>query len=436
MLKKHTVYIAYLFQKKCSDEFIKWLCRAPIPTSIRVNSIISSYTAIQNCIQLHLNKNSLTNKIDTIETMSELILIYDHTNPSTPLEIDPKRKEIIVDVHCGSSVLRGAHIYAPGVLAMQTNTKLNEIVNIFVDLNGKCKKGFAAIYKSDYKLFIGIGIARMQRYQLYSNVPCNGTAIEMMQTISNVPSIGDSFLPLGEALLQNLPSVVCVRVLCPHKNDVILDMCAAPGHKTTHIAQLINNEGTIVALDKSENRVNLLQKNLTNFHAKCVAAYAYDATKCYDEKVLSSLEPPFGKDSFDRILLDAPCSGSGNRPLLKFDMSEKMVNSYPKIQRKLLCVALELLKPGGILVYSTCSVFPQENEENIKWFIDRFHDRIDLVVAEPMHGNAGWSNHGLTEQERHLVQRFGPNFDDEDQTNDIFNDNIGFFIAKLKKKMI
>lgn len=351
------------------------------------------------------------------------------------------RKEIVVDTICGAAVLRGAHIYSPGVLAMQTNTKLDEMVNVYADIDGACKKGTNTVYQSARKVFLGIGRVKMQRYQLYNNNTCEkGIAIEMMKTVSGVPSIGDSFIPAGKAVLQNLPSIVCSRVLDPQPNEIILDMCAAPGNKTTHLAQLIQNRGTIIALDKSENRVSLLRKNIREFDAHCVEVYAFDATKCLAKDAetpvddANRLRPPFNREIFDKILLDAPCSGLGNRPQLANSMTSKMQKSYPVIQKKLLEVAIQLLKPGGILVYSTCTIFSNENEENVKWALNRFEGALKLVAAEPFYGGPGWPNSGLLDHERILVQRFGPEHDPlRLPSHTAFNDTVAFFIAKFQK---
>lgn len=352
-------------------------------------------------------------------------------------------KEIIVDNICGAAVLRGAHIYSPGVLAMQSNTKLNEMVNVYADLEGACKKGTNNVYQSARKLFVGIGRVKMQRYQLYGKNACaKGVAVEMVKTLSGVPSLSESCIPSGRAVLQNLPSIICGLVVDPQPNEVILDMCAAPGNKTTHLAQLIQNRGTIIALDKSENRVSLLRKNIHEFGAECVEAFAFDATKCSANNTQATidvndrLKPPFSRESFDRILLDAPCSGLGNRPQLANSMTTKIQKSYPVIQRKLLEVAVRLLKPGGILVYSTCTIFPSENEANVKWILNRFEADLNLIAAEPFYGGPGWPNVGLSESERILLQRFGPDADPlRLPSHDIFSDTVAFFIAKFQKKL-
>lgn len=372
--------------------------------------------------------------VESFPSLPEVILIRNiKTNSDDRFNIE--FKEIIVDISCASAVLRGAHIFAPGVLAMQTNTKINELVNVFVDIEGKCKKGLNVVYKSNQKQFIGIGLVKMQRFQLFCSNQMHGIAIEMHRTISTVPSIGDSYLIDQFALLQNLPSIVCARVLNPKTNDRILDMCAAPGNKTTHLAQLMNDIGTIIALDRSDRRVTLLKQNIQRFQINCVQCFTFDATKSISKGCNTSannIEPPFSEESFDKILLDAPCSGFGNRPILSTKMTPKILDSYPKLQKKLLDVAARLLKIDGILVYSTCTVFPAENESNVAWFLSKYTNQFELVDAKPRFGRYGLINAGLNDEQCKKVQNFRPNIHENDES-DLLIDTTGFFICKLRK---
>lgn len=204
-------------------------------------------------------------------------------------------------------------------------------------------------------------------------------------------------------MLQNLPSIVCGHVLDPQPGDTVLDMCASPGNKTTHIAELMNDCGHIVALDKTPNKVIVLKRKIEKFGLKCVNCYAWDSTKavCDNRQVdANRLVPPFGTKTFDRILLDAPCSALGNRPQLRNDITSKMLASYPVVQRKLFKAAVDLLKSGGILVYSTCTINVGENEDIVRWACEKFSDDIELVAAEPMLGGPGWSNVGLSDKQR------------------------------------
>lgn len=204
-------------------------------------------------------------------------------------------------------------------------------------------------------------------------------------------------------MLQNLPSVICARVLNPIPGEKVLDMCAAPGNKTSHLAELMKDDGLIVAIDKTPNKLKILEEKIETYQFKSVKCFAFDSTKllsndnCGDDK---AIKPPFPSNFFDKILLDGPCSGLGNRPLLKHDISPKMLRSYPVIQKKLFKTAVELLKRNGILVYSTCTVTSGENEEIVQWALNTFND-IELVSADPLLGGPGWPNVGLSDDQRY-----------------------------------
>lgn len=204
-------------------------------------------------------------------------------------------------------------------------------------------------------------------------------------------------------MLQNLPSCICAHVLNPNPGERILDMCAAPGNKTSHLAELMKDVGLIIAIDKTPNKLKVLEEKIQNYQFTSVKCFAYDSTKLLSlDDNNGKLEPPFPSQFFDKILLDAPCSALGNRPILRNDMSPKMLNSYPVVQKKLFKTAFELLKSNGILVYSTCTVTSAENEEIVHWALNKF-DGIELISADPLLGGPGWPNVGLNDEQRYFV---------------------------------
>nr|CAI5843796.1 unnamed protein product [Callosobruchus analis] len=304
--------------------------------------------------------------------------------------LERHKKEIIIDVDCASAVLRGAHIYGPGILGMFSGCQIGDFVSIYADINKKCKRGFQKLYEDDGKLFIGNGVVRMQRYQLFSeNAAQKGVAVEMKETISGCPPIGDDFLPRGTALLQNLPSILCVICLDPQRGDI----------------------GTIIAIDKTKNKVRQLEALCEKFGAN-VNYFEADSTKIVagnqmSDKIVTD-GPPFGPETFDRILLDAPCSVLGKRPQIVNKLGSKEIRSY----------AVKLLKPNGTLVYSTCTITLAENEAMVAWALKTF-ENLQLVKPKIMMGSPGWSG-VLSDEDRRLVQRFGPECD---------VDSVGFFFA-------
>jgi len=164
----------------------------------------------------------------------------------------------------------------------------------------------------------------------------------------------------GGFYVQDPSTLLAPLLLDPQPGEIVLDLCAAPGGKTTFMAQLMKNEGHIVASDPSEKRLARLRENCTRLGATCVHPI-----------VLASGPNP----QFDRILIDAPCSNTGvmrRRVDLRWRIQPGEIRRLATAQLDLLGKAASLVKPGGCLVYSTCSLEPEENGELIRTFIAKF----------------------------------------------------------------
>ncbi|XP_032205444.1 tRNA (cytosine(72)-C(5))-methyltransferase NSUN6 isoform X3 [Mustela erminea] len=273
-----------------------------------------------------------------------------------------------------------------------------------------------------------------------------GIGIRMTEPIYLSPSF-DNVLP-SYLFLQNLPSAVVAHVLDPQPGEKILDLCAAPGGKTTHIAALMHDQGEVIALDKISKKVEKIKQNALLLGLNSIKAFCFDGTKALKLDMVKDAEgkPPFLAESFDRILLDAPCSGMGQRPNMACSWTLKEVTSYPPLQRKLFTVAVELLKPGGVLVYSTCTISLAENEEQVAWALRTF-PYLQLQPQEPQIGGEGIMGAGLSLEQLKQLQRFDPSVvplrdTDIDSLRDARiedmiwlanKDCIGFFIAKFVK---
>lgn len=226
-------------------------------------------------------------------------------------------------------------------------------------------------------------------------------------------SVGSSFeYLLGLFSIQEAAAQFPVEVLAPMKGSVILDMCAAPGGKTTQMAAWMGNRGAIIAVDVRRDRLYALENNLERTGVVNCVAYCADAVGL-----------DYGGTLFDKVLLDAPCSGNYVTDRSWFSKrSIRDVEANAVEQRRLLGAAVGLLKPGGTLVYTTCSLEPEEDELNIQWLLDD-HD-VELVEVE------GPGSPALTEAlgkslsgEVARCRRFWP---DEMETQ-------GFFVAKVVK---
>jgi 16S rRNA (cytosine967-C5)-methyltransferase len=158
----------------------------------------------------------------------------------------------------------------------------------------------------------------------------------------------------GWFYIQDPSTLLAVHELNPQPGEAILDLCAAPGGKTTFIAQLMNNQGRIVARDVSEDRLKLIRENCTRLGVACV------------ETVLPS------NSQFERVMVDAPCSNTGvmrRRLDLRWRIQPEEIERLRATQLDLLHQATTSLKPGGVLVYSTCSLEPEENSEVVQQFL-------------------------------------------------------------------
>jgi 16S rRNA (cytosine967-C5)-methyltransferase len=155
-------------------------------------------------------------------------------------------------------------------------------------------------------------------------------------------------------------------LLSPKENDIILDMCAAPGGKSTHIAQLLKNNGKVYAVDKYDVKINMIKANAERMGVTNVEYIQDDAADLQDEKV---------KDmKFDKILVDAPCSGLGvlsKKPEIRWKREITDVMALAELQKNLLSSAPKYLKPGGVIVYSTCTNEQEENMDIVKDFLEK-----------------------------------------------------------------
>lgn len=167
----------------------------------------------------------------------------------------------------------------------------------------------------------------------------------------------------GLITVQDESSMLVAVALGPKPGEYILDSCAAPGGKTTHIAELMKNSGKVISVDLHEHKVKLIDEQVNRLQLSNVETMAMDSRK---------LETKYKKETFDRILVDAPCSGLGvirRKPDIKYQKKEQDIHHLSTIQSTILSSVAPLLKKGGTLVYSTCTMDKEENEEVVKKFL-------------------------------------------------------------------
>jgi len=194
----------------------------------------------------------------------------------------------------------------------------------------------------------------------------------------------------GKWLIQDRSSQWVAPLLRPKKGDKILDACAAPGTKTTHLAQLIEDEGQILATDRSDTRLKLLKENLHRLDIKSVKTLKIDASK------LIEIMPEY-IDYFDKILIDAPCSGLGTlarNPDARWKITKESINQLITVQEKLLENIVPLLNNNGLLVYSTCTICPSENNLLIERFLKK-NKNLQLVFEKQILPNNDYLGDGF-----------------------------------------
>lgn len=190
----------------------------------------------------------------------------------------------------------------------------------------------------------------------------------------------------GKFIIQDGSCSLCAEVLEPMENSVVLDICAAPGSKSCNIQEITNNQSIIYCNDINNNKIDRIKENVYKCGVENVQYMNFDATILQEDLI----------NKFDRILVDAPCSATGvinKNPEIKLFRTKKDVEDLVGIQRRILENCEKYLKKGGILVYSTCSLLKEENEENVDYIknklnlkredIDFYGDKNEFIKLMP-----------------------------------------------------
>jgi 16S rRNA (cytosine967-C5)-methyltransferase len=192
----------------------------------------------------------------------------------------------------------------------------------------------------------------------------HGIQLEGRHHIPGLPGFRE-----GLFAVQDEASQMVAFLLDPQAGERVLDACAAPGGKATHLAQLMANQGELLAMDISGSKLPLIQETAQRLGISIIRTRAADLLQ----------SGAFTAAAFDRVLLDAPCSGLGvirRNPEAKWRLTSDDITRLAAVQKNMLKNAARLLRPGGVLVYSTCSTTPQENEEVLSDFLSRHKDCV------------------------------------------------------------
>ncbi|KAJ8313490.1 hypothetical protein KUTeg_008051 [Tegillarca granosa] len=347
-------------------------CTPPAYTTLRINSLESNKDEIFQHIQREISKiykdRDRDDPVMYIHPKLSEVIVIESRGPNYHHERSDK--EVIVDLACGMAVLRGADIFVQGIMGAPTGMQVGDKVSVYSDVDGQCKKGLIKPFTGK-KIYVGNGVTKVSREELFcSGKDLSGVGILMTEPLYEAPSLME-FCP-HLVFPQNLPSI-----------------------------------GRVIAFDKTLKKVEKIKKNCDNWKITCVEPYVCDATKSVDEAADLSGGPPYPPGCFDRILLDGPCSALGQRPAYISKLNSNSLKSYPTYQRKLFTKAVDLLKPGGVLVYSTCTITLEENEKLVAWALRTF-ENLKLEPQTPHIGGCGRCCDGLTEEDLKKLQYFDP----------------------------
>jgi len=312
------------------------------------------------------------------------------TKPKGPftLEFEENMKEMIVDNRAAEMIYQGSDIFIPGV-KRANKVRVDDIVKVMNQVKTPVAKAQALLNHHDML------------------VQGKGVAARNLLSPFKVPNLQQAGLDDFPAHFQSLPAYLTSMNLEPEPNEKILDCCAAPGNKTIHLNELSKNRATIVAVDRSKNRMQKLNKKIERHRLKSIQTKVGDIVKLSKSWSIK----------FDKILVDPPCSSLGLRPRLVHNIDVKTIKSIAQYQKAILFACDKLLKNNGTIVYSTCTVTKEENEEIIHHAIEN----MDYRVVEQ---NFVFSKTDISISDFTFpVQRFIPGIDN----------TLGYFIAKLQK---
>ena len=440
--KRIVDYLAKYYDK--IDEILQVIATPPALTTLRINTNLVRGPAEKAKLIDELKAQLPPGAFEIIESPAGLpntLGIYHRPDTQSEAVLtEPRHPLVVVDARCGESVLRGADVFAPGVVSVSKGILSGNTVSVIVDVCGTLRHGedparltsggsplLSPEEKTAVIAYVGDGVAQFSRNDMLSAT--EGVSVQITRRIGTSTAVMPSLNGIlsNKIFLQNVSSMVAALALSPAAGARVLDMCAAPGGKTTHIAELIGNIGDVLAVDRSKARAEELRKLCERMGATCVHVVAADS------KSLRKICPDDG--AFDSVLLDAPCSGVGLRPRLVEKSSFEDFAARGPYQRKLFREAHRLLRPGGTLVFSTCTLNPDEGEAVVAFAVEEFPDLVlvkvlpDMVRADLL-GEQGVAGAGLSDEQRKLVRRFVP----RSECDNIVQDTSAFFVAKFVKK--
>ena len=359
----------------------------------RLNSVITSLGGMGPRYYFRLN-DLAGSQLDTLESMRDRGLKAGFHEKVTDAGFLPVRESTVpltetrvqADQFAAEAVMQGAHLYAKGV----KNCK-------------KLKTGMTVTVVDRNGIPVGSGIARQSETSILRYH--QGIAVEILHSRFLLPHMREtSWYEAGLIHLQSLPAMVTCQVLDPKPDEVVVDLNCAPGGKMSYLCQLTKNKAKIIGFDRNEQKIEKAREHLERLRCENYQLIAHDSRYAHLDY----------KFNADKVLVDPPCTGLGVMPKLSIEATKRDIENLSSYQKQFMTTAAALVKEGGTVVYSVCTVTGEECEE-VATFAE---EKLGLikVAANPIVGRVGLDLEKLT-------QRFDPELD-----------GAGYFIARFVKR--
>ena len=386
-------YLDYIIDKlskiKCKkmNIYVKILLRMGIYQILLLNSI-SDYAAVNETV-------SLVKKYDKRSSgFVNAILRNVIRQKDTIGEVDLKDDKIMY--------LATRYSYKPWMIKNWINNFSEEFTEDLLEANSE--KPSVYLRTNTLKISRDSLIEKLKSEGINCSIVPNIDEAIRVENLKNIEN--NQLFKDGLFTIQDISSMMVGKVMNPKENSLVLDVCSAPGGKTTHLATLMNNTGKVVSRDIFDHKLKLIQSTVDRLGLTNVEVQSFDASVLDKESI----------DKFDYVLADVPCSGLGiirRKPEIKYKEKAEL-KDLPKIQKDILKNASKYVKVGGTLIYSTCTIQDNENIEVIKDFLDN-NNNFKLVPINEVKVDLDNQDNGYL--------KIYPNIHDID----------GFFIAKLER---
>jgi len=301
----------------------------------------------------------------------------------TESDVDAKGHLVEADRFAAEAVMQGAHLYAPGVRNCQG-----------------LKAGMQSTVVDEIGTPVGSGLSRQNETMILRYH--QGIAVEVLNSRFRIPPLREtSWYREGLIHLQSLPAMVTCKVLDPRANETIVDLNCSPAGKMSYLCQLTDNKARIIGFDRNEQKIDKAREHLERLHCKNYQLIAHDSRYAHLDYTFKA----------DKVLVDPPCTGLGVTPKLSIDTTIADVQNLSSYQKQFLTTAAAMVKDGGTIVYSVCTITPDECEGMVRFAEEKLG--LVEVAPEPIVGRPGCDSKG---------QRFDPDLH-----------GVGFFIAKFVK---